>query len=237
MQTAKYIFADNSHDATEYRHYSLNVALYTHFTSPIRRYPDILVHRLLEASLSQESEFFKSPESWSQFIDQANQKKLYAKRANDQSQHLYLVHYLKRLGPVTKKALITSIDHKHYSLIVPEYGLHITKKLADFSTRTPLVLSKYENNLLYLYKNVPITKKKTISALSSSFSSSSSLTSGKSMDISIATSMSSPKLCATLRVFQKVLVQIRVILDESSSFSNILVELDSSEYTPILNSS
>ncbi|KAJ2742856.1 hypothetical protein GGI20_004184 [Coemansia sp. BCRC 34301] len=52
MQRAAYFSTHSISDKAGYRHYALNVPLYTHFTSPIRRYADIIVHRTLEASLA-----------------------------------------------------------------------------------------------------------------------------------------------------------------------------------------
>lgn len=55
MQCASYICSGVVKKEEHFRHYALSVPFYTHFTSPIRRYPDILVHRLLSAALEQES--------------------------------------------------------------------------------------------------------------------------------------------------------------------------------------
>ena len=50
MQLAVYCCASCVSN-NDYSHFALNIDVYTHFTSPIRRYPDILVHRLLGAVL------------------------------------------------------------------------------------------------------------------------------------------------------------------------------------------
>ena len=53
---AKY-FCAGMLDIAKYNHYALNVPLYTHFTSPIRRYADLIVHRQLESILQGSSAY------------------------------------------------------------------------------------------------------------------------------------------------------------------------------------
>ncbi|KAL6912112.1 hypothetical protein ACP4OV_000917 [Aristida adscensionis] len=60
MQSAEYFCTGgliNRKD--DWAHYALSVPLYTHFTSPLRRYPDIIVHRTLNAVIDAEQAYLK----------------------------------------------------------------------------------------------------------------------------------------------------------------------------------
>ncbi|KAK9713853.1 hypothetical protein RND81_06G054800 [Saponaria officinalis] len=60
MQLAKYFCTgDVTVGEDDWGHFALAVPLYTHFTSPLRRYPDILVHRTLTAAIEAEQEHMK----------------------------------------------------------------------------------------------------------------------------------------------------------------------------------
>ena len=74
-------------------HYGLSFSHYAHFTSPIRRYPDILVHRVLEASLNKTK--IKNEEDLEEIAQHSTEKEIHATKAERESIKLTQVKYMQ----------------------------------------------------------------------------------------------------------------------------------------------
>ncbi|KAI7862360.1 hypothetical protein BDF14DRAFT_1736410 [Spinellus fusiger] len=128
MQRAKYFCTGSLHQS-KYIHYALNTPLYTHFTSPIRRYADVVVHRQLQAALDK----------------------------NDQNIMIYLALYLYRLeekqGLIVCPAIVLQVGKEAFELLVPEYGLERRCYLDSLSLKGGLFDEEKNTITLYWNKN------------------------------------------------------------------------------------
>ncbi|CAH1759149.1 3396_t:CDS:10 [Entrophospora sp. SA101] len=126
LQRAKY-FCTGTLDIAKYQHYALNVPLYTHFTSPIRRYADVLVHRMLEAALSGERKFYIDKDNVQKTASYCNIKKEAANNAQEQSNHLFLCVLLNNLaaqsGPVIREAKVVGVKEHAFDVLIPIFGI------------------------------------------------------------------------------------------------------------------
>ena len=114
---AEYVF-QGKFSQDELKHSSLNLDLYTHFTSPIRRYPDIIVHRQLkEIFRFQNKEIdessFKEFEVYKPSIDHINDRYNSAKLISQKSRRIYQCLYIKIAPKKMYTALIMDIISKN----------------------------------------------------------------------------------------------------------------------------
>ncbi|XP_024129553.1 DIS3-like exonuclease 2 isoform X1 [Oryzias melastigma] len=123
MQMALYFCSGVLKNEQLFKHFALNIPLYTHFTSPIRRYADIIVHRLLAASLKCGPPLEMSAEEMEKQAMHCNNKKMMAKRAGELSTDLFFGVFVKTCGPLNSTAIVMKVLDQSFDVLVIKYAV------------------------------------------------------------------------------------------------------------------
>lgn len=133
LEQAEYFIIGDT-PKTEWLHYALNMPVYTHFTSPIRRYPDIMVHRQLISvidarrnNLPMEQISVPTYKRLKEIVDRCNKNKVSAKKVSSGCEKvpLILIIDLPMSVPEDASSLLQSRPHRPQP-ILPE---HLRPKL------------------------------------------------------------------------------------------------------------
>eukprot|EP00899_Mesostigma_viride_P029003 jgi/Mesvir1/9288/Mv04469-RA.3 len=123
MTQAKYICSGDFTEK-EFWHYGLAAPRYTHFTSPIRRYADVVVHRLLAAAIGIDRLYEKLFEKAfvKELADECNVRHHNAQVAGRSSVELHTLIYFRN-RPETTEARVVNVRANGVIVNVPKYGI------------------------------------------------------------------------------------------------------------------
>jgi len=174
-QSANYC-TGNSINCDNIAHYGLNIKYYTHFTSPIRRYIDILVHRFLYYLLNDtvnedKSLYINLNEKLIKFCDNANSFNKNIKRMKRDYDKLSLINILKNNGNEiqTYCNIINIKENGIIDIYINDYNIGHRFKLFSYkldeivkikNTNEKITIENIQNNkkiILHLYQDIYIS--------------------------------------------------------------------------------
>ena len=139
MTPAAYYAAGAVPHPPDRAHYGLACPLYTHFTSPIRRYADVIVHRLLAASIGAapppSGAADPRGDAHTEVADTVNVRHRGAQLAARASVELHTLIFFRtgerRAGGVVADARIVRVRANGVVVFVPRYGIEGAAFYAD----------------------------------------------------------------------------------------------------------
>ncbi|KAF2631914.1 RNB-domain-containing protein [Macroventuria anomochaeta] len=137
MMSAEY-FCAGTQAYPEFRHYGLASEIYTHFTSPIRRYADLEAHRQLAAAIEYEQldASLHSKAKLEAVCKNINVRHRNAQMAGRASIEYYVGQALKGKD-ITEEGFIMKIFSNGFVVFVPRFGIESLIRLRDLATPEP----------------------------------------------------------------------------------------------------
>ena len=144
MQLAKY-FSSGEYPYEEFYHYGLALPIYTHFTSPIRRYSDDMVHRLLAACINwcELPSLLSKNEDVAAICKSLNTRKEEADRASRDADKVFGVLFMIRKELLEQKsnqtlakvydAEITNLYKNRCTMLLRDFGVEVETKCEGIS--------------------------------------------------------------------------------------------------------
>lgn len=137
MMSAEY-FCSGTQSYPEFRHYGLASEIYTHFTSPIRRYADLEAHRQLAAAIGYETLDISlhSKPKLEDVCKNINVRHRNAQMAGRASIEYYVGQALK--GRVAEEeGFVMKVFSNGFVVFVPRFGIEGLIRLRDLATPEP----------------------------------------------------------------------------------------------------
>lgn len=152
MRPAEYFSTMKVNNYAAFAHYALCVPIYTHFTSPIRRYPDVIVHRLLAAALGLEKEPKFKPADLDQLVTRCNDMKLANRVVGETSQKLFLSLYILSVGSLVQSAIVMTVFDQAFDCFLTKLNVTIRVYVNQLELETAEYNHMHDQLKLY-FKN------------------------------------------------------------------------------------
>lgn len=152
MMAAQY-FHSGAYSYSEFVHYGLAVDIYTHFTSPIRRYCDIVVHRQLSSAIGYEplSLVHRDKQKMEMICKNINNKHRNAQFAGRASIEYYVGQVMKN-NECVETGYVIKVFNNGIVILVPKFGVE-GSILAEGLSDEPQSLQFTEEEFKLSFKN------------------------------------------------------------------------------------